>query len=58
VLGEKVTSRVQLAPLATLDPQEDFTWYSRFTEIEEMLSALEPLLVRVIVCGELVVPTS
>jgi hypothetical protein len=49
---------VQLAPLATLDPQEDFTWYSRFTEIEEMLSALEPLLVRVMVCGGLVVPTN
>ena len=58
VFGENVTLIVQFAPAATLVPHVDVipNWPAAF--IEEMVSAILPVLVRVTVCGALVVPTA
>jgi hypothetical protein len=58
VVGLKTVVMVQLPPEATLDPQVLRAWNRPLTLIEAMDKATDPVLVRVTVCGELVVPTS
>jgi len=58
LFGEKVALIVQFAPAATLLPHDELmpNWPSTF--IEEMVSAVVPVLVSVTVRGVLVLPTS
>ena len=56
-VGAKVTEIVQAEPDATLDPQLCVSAKSPDTEIEAMVSAAVPELVRVIACAALVEPT-
>jgi len=55
--GENVTLIAQFAPAATLVPQVEVmpNWPVAF--MEEIVSAVLPVLVRMTVCGGLVVPT-
>ena len=56
VCGEKVTLMLQFAPEGTVEPQVEVmpNWPVIF--MEEIFSGVAPVLVRVTVCGRLVVP--
>src|ERR1700730_13689742 len=56
--GENVTLIVHFAPAATLAPQVEVTPNSVLAFIDAILNAVLPVLVRVTVCGVLVVPTA
>jgi hypothetical protein len=58
LVGEKVTFIAQLAPGATVVPQVEFKLNGPLRVVEEMVSAVAPVFVRVTVCAELVVPTN
>ena len=57
VFGEKVTRMAQLAPGATVTPHVEVMANGPFTVLDEMDSAVRPVLLRVTVFGLLVVPT-
>ena len=56
-VGEKVALIVHFAPAATLLPQVEVMANSALAFVEEIFSAVPPVLVSVTLCALLVVPT-